>query len=63
MVVINHRNLPIASIGLDALHTAPISSSSLGRSFPNKFFFYSISSLKLQAKKTIPSYSKPSPSP
>ena len=44
-------------------YTAPISFSPLGRSFPNKFFFYSISSLKLQAKKMTPSYSKPSPSP
>ena len=41
----------------------PISSSSLGRSFPNEFFFYSISSFKPQARKTTPSYSKPSPSP
>jgi len=48
---------------MPASYTAPISSSSLGRSFPNKFFFYSISSLKLQAKKTTPSYYKPSPSP
>ena len=46
-----------------ASYTTPISSSSLGRSFPNKFFFYSISSLKLQARKMTPSYSKPSPSP
>jgi len=44
-------------------YTAPISSSSLGRSFPNEFFFYSISSLKLQAKKMTPSYPKPSLSP
>ena len=44
-------------------YTAPISSSSLGRSFPNKFYFYSISSLKLQVKKTTLSYSKHSPSP
>jgi len=44
-------------------YTAPIYSSSLGRSFPNEFFFYSISSFKPQARKTNPSYSKPSPSP
>ena len=42
-------------------YTAPISSSSLGRSFPDKFFFYSISSFKPQARKTTPSYSKPPP--
>ena len=73
------RSSPSSSLAIEALphrsiagerqgttltsYTAPISSSSLGRSFPNKFFFYSISSLKLQAKKTTPSYSKPSPSP
>ena len=49
-------------IDADELHH-PIFSSSLGRSFPNEFFFYSISSFKPQARKTNPSYSKPSPSP
>ena len=46
-----------------ASYTTPISSSSLGRSFPNELFFNSISSDKLQAWKTTPSYPKPSPSP
>ena len=49
-------------IDADELHH-PIFSSSLGRSFPNEFSFYSISSFKPQARKTTPSYSKPSPSP
>ena len=54
------RSSPSSSLSIEALphrsitgerqgttptsYTAPISSSSLGRSFPNKFFFYSISS-------------------
>ena len=37
------------------------SSSSLGRSFPNEFFFHFIFSFKPQARRTTPSYSKPSP--
>ena len=61
------RSSPSSSLAIEALprrsiagehqetmltsYTAPISSSSLGRSFPNKFFFYSISSLKLQARR------------
>ena len=73
------RSSPSSSLAIEALprrsiagerqettptsYTAPISSSSLGRSFPNKFFFYSISCFKPQARKTTPSYSKPSPSP
>jgi len=44
-------------------YTTLISSSSMGRSYPNEFFFYSISSFKTQARKTTPSYSKSSPSP
>ena len=73
------RSSPSSSLAIEALprrsiagerqgtmptsYTTPISSSSLGRSFPNEFFFYSISSFKPQARKTNPSYSKPSPSP
>ena len=73
------RSFPSSTLAIEALphrsiarecqgttptsYTAPISSSSLGRIFPNEFFFYSISSFKPQARKTTPSYSKPSPSP
>ena len=73
------RSSPSSSLAIEALprrsiagecqettptsYTTPISSSSLGRSFPNEFFFYSISSFKPQARKTTPSSSKPSPPP
>ena len=73
------RSSPSSSLAIEALHhrsiaggrqgttpasyTTPISYSSLGRSFPNELFFNSISSPKPQARKTTPSYPKPSPSP
>ena len=71
------RSFPSSTLAIEALprrsiagerqettptsYTAPISSSSLGRSFPNEFFFYSISSFKPQARKMTLSYSKPPP--
>ena len=41
--------------------TTPISSSSLGRSFPNKLLPLLHSLPQAQARRTTPSYSKPSP--